>query len=547
MAANDLYKQTILGQQTNQNRTAQQAAMQQAALQSAQTQQQLAGVWPALANANAANTLNESLAQKASTKTNSPNLGQFINGQITNPGLTNTSQNLTNSGTPKSLKDTAQGNVKDALDNSTAPKSFSEQYPNGYPGKPGEYQARESGLSYQSPENSLSYQSPEKMKSWSEMYPNGYRQSAAVTEAQNILNGILGSRPGAYEGKYDRQIAELYSQIMNRPQFQYDVNKDPLFQQYKNQYMVNGQRAMQDTMGQAAALAGGYGSSWGTTAGYQAYQQYLQALNDKIPELEQRAFDRYSYEGDQMRSNMSLTMDMDSRDYNRYRDSVADWQADRAFEYGRYRDAVSDWKDDRAFEYGQYRDSVSDWENERAFNYSQYRDQMADWQADRAFGYNQYRDQMADYQADRAFNYGQYRDAVSDWQSDRAFDYGQYRDSMSDYYNDRNYNWNVYDAEATREMNNYWNQKNYDLEVQKFLASLMDQKSGSGSGSGKSSGQSTGRSNTKKNSEAGHTLELPASSEKKTLRTDINDEYRTAPYNNGNPKTRQKRKQFGTA
>lgn len=292
---------------------------------------------------------------------------------------------------------------------------------------------------------------------WDAQYPNGYPMSGAVQEAQEVLNGILSSRPAGYTSQYEQQIMSLYDQIMNRPKFSYDVNKDPLFQQYKNQYMVNGQRAMQDTLGQAAALAGGYGSSWGTTAGYQAYQQYIQALNDRIPELEQRAFDRYSYEGDQMRQNMDLTMNLDNRDYSRYRDTVEDWKDDRSFEYGRY------------------------------------------------------------------------RDAVQDWQTDRAFDYGQYRDSVSDYYNDRNFGWTMYDAEAQRDLTNYWNQKNYDLEVQKFLASQAE-KSGSGGGGG--GGGSSGSSSSGKTTTSAKTTKTTenTSQSTKNIWEGLNNKTKTTTY-----------------
>jgi hypothetical protein len=198
------------------------------------------------------------------------------------------------------------------------------------------------------------------------------QEAKTVSQARDYLQGVISGGSGGYRSDYTGQIADLYDQIMNRPKFQYDVNRDPLFQQYKNQYMVNGQRAMQDAMGQAAALTGGYGSSWGNTAGYQAYQQYLQMLNDRVPELEQRAFDRYAYEGDQMRQNMDLTLNLDNIDYSRYRDKVQDWKDDRAFSYGAYRDTMGDWQSQRAFDYGMYRDAVGDYLNERNFGWNMY-------------------------------------------------------------------------------------------------------------------------------------------------------------------------------
>ena len=47
--------------------------------------------------------------------------------------------------------------------------------------------------------------------------------------------------------------------------------------------MQQGKQAMQDTMGQAAALTGGYGSTYGQAVGQQQYDAYLQNLNDEVP------------------------------------------------------------------------------------------------------------------------------------------------------------------------------------------------------------------------------------------------------------------------
>ena len=169
-----------------------------------------------------------------------------------------------------------------------------------------------------------------------QQYGQGYTPSQSVTQAKEYLQGVMDSQPEAFQSKYTRQIAELYDRIMNRPEFRYDVSKDPLFASYKNQYIQGGQRAMQDAMGTASALTGGYGNSWGATAGYQAYQWYLQQLNSVIPQLEQYAFDKYKYYGEEMRKNLDMTNELDSIDYSRYRDTVDDWQTSAAMAQNAY-------------------------------------------------------------------------------------------------------------------------------------------------------------------------------------------------------------------
>lgn len=91
---------------------------------------------------------------------------------------------------------------------------------------------------------------------------------------------------------------EALQAYLDREDFQYDVNADALYQQYKDRYTELGKAAMEDTMGQASALTGGYGSSYAQNVGQQAYHSYLKELNDVIPELYQLAYDRYQDRGD---------------------------------------------------------------------------------------------------------------------------------------------------------------------------------------------------------------------------------------------------------
>ena len=51
-------------------------------------------------------------------------------------------------------------------------------------------------------------------------------------------------------------------------------------------------------MGKAAALTGGYGNTYAQTAGQQSYEAYMQQLGSVIPELYDRAYDRYTAEGE---------------------------------------------------------------------------------------------------------------------------------------------------------------------------------------------------------------------------------------------------------
>lgn len=153
-----------------------------------------------------------------------------------------------------------------------------------------------------------------------------------------------------YDSKYDEQLADLYNQIVQRKPFSYSTDEDMLYQNYLQKYTQQGKQAMRDTMGQAAALTGGYGSSYGQAVGQQQYDAYLQELNDLIPELYDRAYQQYAAEGDRLTQQYSLLSDMDDRartiwqtnynvnadNYDRYMEEAA--LAGAAGDFSKYED-----------------------------------------------------------------------------------------------------------------------------------------------------------------------------------------------------------------
>ena len=84
----------------------------------------------------------------------------------------------------------------------------------------------------------------------------------------------------------------LTAQLDNLQNGGYDYTKDPQYQAYRKQYLREGQRAMQDTMAQAAAMTGGRPSSYALGAGQQAFNNYAAMSADKVPELFQQQYER---------------------------------------------------------------------------------------------------------------------------------------------------------------------------------------------------------------------------------------------------------------
>lgn len=182
----------------------------------------------------------------------------------------------------------------------------------------------------------------------------GYMPSGSVQAALAYLEQVKASKPDAYQSRWDDELTSLYDQIRNRKKFSYDMGTDPLYLQYREQYQRLGRLAMQDTMGQAAALTGGYGSTYGEQVGQQAYNAYLQNLNDIVPQLQQQAYQRYQDEGTDLYSQYSLVKGRDDTDYGRYRDTVSDYYSDLS-------DARSAYNSERSLDQSQWETMLNYW------------------------------------------------------------------------------------------------------------------------------------------------------------------------------------------
>ena len=187
-------------------------------------------------------------------------------------------------------------------------------------------------------------------------------ESELTQLAYDKMMGYDGTRPGDYESRYRPQIDELLAQIAGREGFSYDPAEDPLYRSMRDQYLRLGNRAMQDTMAQAAGLTGGYGNSYAAGAGQQAYQDYLSGLNGQLPNLYQLAYQQYRDELGDKYDQLSALSGLDATDYSRFRDLVGDWETDR------------DWWTQR-------------YDRESGMDMTRYEQDLAAWQADRDWWY----------------------------------------------------------------------------------------------------------------------------------------------------------------
>lgn len=210
-----------------------------------------------------------------------------------------------------------------------------------------------------------------------------YTPSGAVTQAEALLQQQLAQKPGDYQSTWAGQLNDTIAQILNREKLSYDVNEDALYQQYADQYVTQGKLAMMDAMGQAASLTGGYTSSAAQAVGQQAYQAYLQKLNEVVPELYSMARDQHNQEGQALYDQASLLAGMDEQEYGRYQDKLNQYFTELNYltENARYMSETEYQKALDAFniKYGAYRDTVGDQQWQAQFDEAkrQYDEQMA--------------------------------------------------------------------------------------------------------------------------------------------------------------------------
>lgn len=250
-----------------------------------------------------------------------------------------------------------------------------------------------------------------------------YGYSGGVDGSQYLPDASSGSfsyaQAPTYVSKYQDQINALTAQIMGAAPFSYNPDSDPTYQQYKESYTRSGERAMQDTLGQIAARTGGLASSYAASASQQAYDNYMAALADKVPELEQLAYSMYLDEQSALRSNLNTLLSLEQSEYAKYLDALSQYNADRNFAYGQF-------TDDRNFDYQTDRDALADERYDQQWDYQLSRDEIED---------ERYAQQWAAAQAQQAQQSDQSdqqkRSAAYDTISKRAAQYQDAEEAMA--------------------------------------------------------------------------------------------------------------------
>lgn len=154
----------------------------------------------------------------------------------------------------------------------------------------------------------------------------GFTPSDELTAAREAQKSMEALQPKEYRSSFEGELAQLYDQITGREAFSYDPQTDAQAKNYAYLYTQKGREAMADTMGQAAALTGGYASSYAQTASQQAYDRYMRDLAELMPELEKNARQRDESQRDWLMQQYEQVSSQEQEAYKRYQQEQAAWQ-----------------------------------------------------------------------------------------------------------------------------------------------------------------------------------------------------------------------------
>ena len=205
---------------------------------------------------------------------------------------------------------------------------------------------------------------------------NKYRPSQKVNDYADRLDELENNKPGDYQSKYNSQIDSIIDSILNRPNFdQNSVYDTDLYKNYREQYMQQGNKAMRDTIGNISGMTGGYGSTYATAAGQQAYDNHISQLGDKTLDIYDRVYQQYLNEGQEMYNQLGMVNNQDNIDYGRYRDTVSDYYNDLNYYAGRYDSSYN-----QDFGEYQYNQDAQRWAEEYAYQKTQDALAQQNWQ-----------------------------------------------------------------------------------------------------------------------------------------------------------------------
>lgn len=147
---------------------------------------------------------------------------------------------------------------------------------------------------------------------------NAYKtEDSAVKKASDSIAKWQEKRPASYNNSYSDEIKGLLSDLLGMD-FSYDPENDLAYKLIRDENRKAARLAMEDTLGKATAMTGGYSNTYAQGAAQQAYAGELSKAADYIPELYEAAYGRFSDDRDSLSDSIKLLSDLSSEEFDKY-------------------------------------------------------------------------------------------------------------------------------------------------------------------------------------------------------------------------------------
>lgn len=163
-----------------------------------------------------------------------------------------------------------------------------------------------------------------------------------LSEAKTELERYEQTKPGAYESQYQKKIENVTGKLEGLGEFDYDPDADTAYKQYKDQYSRNAQKANRNAQANAAALTGGYTSSYGTQAGQNAYDATMANLDDVLDGLYNQSLGEYNAKKSGLETELAGLQRAESSARQTYQQNLDNWNEGLAYRQNEYDSAYNE-------------------------------------------------------------------------------------------------------------------------------------------------------------------------------------------------------------
>lgn len=169
-----------------------------------------------------------------------------------------------------------------------------------------------------------------------------------LNEAKTELERYEQTKPGAYQSQYQQKINDVTGKLEGLSEFDYDPDADTAYKQYKDQYSRNAQKANRNAQANAAALTGGYASSYGTQAGQNAYEATMSNLDNVLDGLYNQSLGEYNARKNGLETELAGLQKAESSDRQTYQQNLDAWNEGLAYRQNEYDSAYSEQQQKKA-------------------------------------------------------------------------------------------------------------------------------------------------------------------------------------------------------